>query len=360
MTDGKHFLDFFIVRIIITLILASTIPTALSERSPSVLRGGLVYSEESHEGPVYLDQNFYTFIRKTDTSVLQKTAQLCRDLTYLYNEKCSEISASAGRFHQKLNQSIVEQDKLKKSDPFEVVLSPTSDFLANAPAVCKSMNARLPEIRDQRSREKIRQAAIENNITKIAAGISFDEQTDHFRFNSDLKSITDIPSPWKSMWYGGAYVDVEHEEKPGYYYTKYYAPDYPVIYSNPNQDFRLKMADTKEVWTHTKILCEKLKPSPLESLSKDEASSPLIQLADHSCRRDMNSLMATTELLMGQMSQITTLNVTIKQNKPNLAIFLLDIVKFNDALTIIRPKQDPEDTLNMSLSFSNNSEKEHI
>ena len=67
--------------------------------------------------------------------------------------------------------------------------------------------------------------------------------------------------------------------------------------------------------------------------------------------------MATTELLMGQIAQITTLNVTIKQNKPNPAIFLPAIIEIDDALTVIRPRRDPEDTLKMSLSFSNTSEK---
>jgi len=324
MAEGK--------KLILTLliILIYVCQNCHSTRSPSVLKGGLVYSEESHQGPVYLNQNYFTFARKTNTTTLALAAKLCRDLTYLYESKCKDISASTQRFNAKVTETINE-NKNKKDDPYELVVAPSADFIANAPAVCKAMDARLPEIRDKMSREKVRLAAIENGIKKIRAGITYDKPTLTFRFNSDQVNALQLPQPWTSIYYGATWTDAEHgEETDKLWHIPYYAPDWPVIYSNPDSEFRLKLADTNEIWSHTKVLCEKKRQTVFDKLQADEASSPLIQLADHSCRRDMKGLMQTTEILIGQISQITNLNISIPQTTYNPEAFLPEIIEMDD------------------------------
>jgi hypothetical protein len=59
--------------------------------SPSVLKGGLVYSEESSLGPVYLNRDHVNFIRAIDTSALEKSAQAIRDFTTLYHTFCQKV-----------------------------------------------------------------------------------------------------------------------------------------------------------------------------------------------------------------------------------------------------------------------------
>ena len=333
MEDGKKFFNY----VVWLIFLSCWYQSSTAERSPSVLRGGLVYSEESHEGPVYLNQNFYSFARTTDTQILLKTAQLSSDLTNLYVTKCSEISEAAKSFNRKLALFQLEKEMAsdKAYNPYELVVSDESDYIGHAPSVCHRMGARLPEIRDGRSREKVRQAAIEANITKIYAGISWDKQTDTFRFRSDLSSAGIEPQPWEAVYYGGDYRGQEHRAG----YTNSHIMDmahrFPMIYSNPKNDFRIKLADVGEVWQLSKILCEKLKPTPIQRLTQDESASPLIQLADHSCRRDMPSLVATTKMLLGQIQQITNLNITIKQDPPNPAIFMPKFVEIDEGYTLV-------------------------
>jgi hypothetical protein len=40
-----------------------------------MLKGDLVYSKESHQGPVYLNQNYYMFAQKTNTTTLANAAR---------------------------------------------------------------------------------------------------------------------------------------------------------------------------------------------------------------------------------------------------------------------------------------------
>ncbi len=108
MADGKKFL------LTLSIILFYVCKCCNSTRSPSMLKGGLVYSEESHQGPVYLNQNYYTFARKTNTTTLATAARLCRDLTSLYKLWCADIAISAQRFNIKLNQTLEESVALRE------------------------------------------------------------------------------------------------------------------------------------------------------------------------------------------------------------------------------------------------------
>ena len=84
MTSGKpqfHISLFFIV-------LSSSYTSNLS---PSVLRGGLVYSEESGLGPVYLNRNYVSFIWAINTFILEQAAQTTCKFTTLYHTLCRSI-----------------------------------------------------------------------------------------------------------------------------------------------------------------------------------------------------------------------------------------------------------------------------
>jgi hypothetical protein len=65
-----------------------------------MLKGGLD-REESHQGPVYLNQNYYTFAQITNTTTLATAARLCRELTNLYKLRCTDIAISNQRFNLK-------------------------------------------------------------------------------------------------------------------------------------------------------------------------------------------------------------------------------------------------------------------
>lgn len=104
-------------------------------------------------------------------------------------------------------------------------------------------------------------------------------------------------------------------------------PRWPVIYSNPSDRFRIKLASEKELYTKTRILWEKPKKNAWETLQNDKASSPLIQLADHSCKCDIKGLIQTTDILINQIAQITNLNVSVPHADANPAIFLPEMIE---------------------------------
>ena len=310
-----------------------------------MLKGGLVYSEESHQGPVYLNQNYYTFARKTNTTTLATAARLCRDLTSLYKLRCADIAISAQRFNIKLNKTLEESEETDT----EIVISDKESHVSDALQVCTSMNARLPEIRDMTSREQIRQAAIAANITKIRAGIYWDQLSSNFRFESDHVTIQSLdPNPWKVMYYGAHHTWQEHGENIGHFKRLNdgsMSSKWPIIYSNPQDQFRIKLADTPEIGSWQKILCERPKAAnAYRSLQYDEASSPLIHLADHSCKRDTKGLSQTTDILIRQIAQITNLNISVPNSDDTSANYLPEMVEMDGHRTDQRLGRSAEDT----------------
>ena len=317
MSEGKKIIFALLVILIYELNICK------ANRSPSILKGALVYSEESHQGPVYLNQNFYTFTRKTDTGVLQDSAHLCRSLTDLYEQKCSEIKVSAERFLNKLNSTTIEENTKESNETHELVSPPIDSSIGDAAAVCKSLKGRLPEIRDNLSKERVRLAMIKNNLYSIKAGVFYDQSTQVFRYESDWTVANWF---WKTVYYGGPWTGYDYPSVANSYEMTRYGKDYPVTYTQPNGDFKFKLADDNNVWKKSRILCEIPIVSKVSLLAESEESSPLIQLADHSCKRDMKSIKATTEILMGQMLQITNLNVTVPQTVHNPASFFPQMV----------------------------------
>ena len=86
MNSGKK-----IFRIFTLSFFLISLQNLIASQSPSVLKGGLVYSEESSLGPIYLNRDHVNFIRTIDTSALQKSAQAIKDFTTLYHTFCNKV-----------------------------------------------------------------------------------------------------------------------------------------------------------------------------------------------------------------------------------------------------------------------------
>jgi hypothetical protein len=104
------------------------------------------------------------------------------------------------------------------------------------------------------------------------------------------------------MYYGAHHTWQEHGENIEHFNrlnNGSMSSKWPIIYSNPQDQFRIKLADAPEIGSQQKILCERPKAaSAYRSLQYDEASSPLIHLADHSCKQDTKGLSQTTDILI--------------------------------------------------------------
>ena len=177
MTSGKKLVKLFII-----FTLSSLCYTSLA--SPSVLRGGLVYSEESSLGPVYLNRDYVSFVRTVDTSVLEQSAQATRDFTTLYHTFCQTVGKHITPFDSKASNTTSNNEPVPTH---EIVFSPVTYHVKEGKQVCKNMGARMPEIRDRDSYNDIRFAAIKKRIKKIRAGVYSEEDTSTYLYYSNNK-----------------------------------------------------------------------------------------------------------------------------------------------------------------------------
>jgi len=283
--------------------------------SPSVLRGGMVYSEEASRGPVYLNQDFMTFVRTVDPDILQNSSQLTKDFTTLYHNYCQNIADQMSAFHRQQKQTDINSVNTE----WESVFSPFKHHVSEAPAVCKSMNARLPEIRDKESYDRIRTDAIRQGVHKIAAGVFYDTPHKHFRYYSDQTNAR-TNSPFKHMTYGGTWkgrgIEADWDSD---YYISQMASSYAVIYNNPMGDFNIRLADVDDIWYWDTIMCEKKVNTSMEFISIE--NNMLTQLAHHNCQRDRRAIVASTQYLLAEIESITNLNITLLDRQPTTADF---------------------------------------
>jgi len=310
----------FVFYIIPFLLMPPTIVSVTFTR-PSVLRGGIVYSEEARQGPVYLNQDYMSFVRVADTKILETSAQTTKDFTTLYHIFCQNIAEQIGIFERQQSP----KDQVNSADSeWETVFSPFKHHVNEAPAVCKSMGARLPEIRNKESYDRIRSDAIKQGVNKIAAGVYYDAPHKHFRFLSDDTNAR-TNSPFPHMTYGGDWkgrgIEANWESDS---WLSGMAASYAVIYNNPRETFSIRLADSDDIWYWDTILCEKKRNTTTEVVSME--NNMLTQLAHHNCQRDRRSIVASTQYLLAEIEAITSLNITLQERAPQMEEFFPQIV----------------------------------
>ena len=344
MTLGKQLLH-FIISFIICNHLSPT--SSSSNLSPSVLKGGLVYSEESSLGPVYLNRDYVSFVRTIDTFALEQSAQATRDFTTLYHTLCHTITQHLTPFdhyHSQMANQNEEQD--------EIIFSPVKYFIREGRQVCKNMGARLPELRTENSTNRFRFAAIQKKITKFSAGIHFDQATKKYRYDSDSTpaNYNEGGSPFKKLQYGGFYTGKTFEgEWEWDSYLVAQGPNWFVLYNHPAWDMKIRLADQNDHEHKDFIMCIK----PLEqSFEKETKENNLfLQLADHACKRDKGALIAATQYILTEIEMITNLNITIKSYEPKMEDFFPTIMTEESD----RAKRSTDNVTNNNNNINSNS-----
>jgi hypothetical protein len=306
---------------LISLYLTS-LQNLIASPSPSVLKGGLVYSEESSLGPIYLNRDHVNFIRTIDTSALQNSAQAIKDFTTLYHTFCSKVGNHITPFDKQIPS--LQDDEQPKTE--ELVFSPVKYFLKEGLQVCRSMGARLPEIRNRDSYNEIRFTAIKKAIKKFRAGVYYDTGTTTFRYYSDDKPANhDVgKSPFTHMTYGGDWISGK--------YKAFWESDktligmaakHMVIYTDPEDAFAIRLSDNNDEWYKDYILCEK--PIDTTPITLTKENNILLQLASHACKRDEKALVASTRYILAEIEAITNLNVTVKEYEPKMSDYFPNI-----------------------------------
>ena len=335
MTPGKTLLHFIICYCLSPSSNSSTL-------SPSVLKGGLVYSEESSLGPVYLNRDYVTFVRTVNTSALEQSAQTTRDFTTLYHTLCHTISKHLTPF-DKQNQN----DPDNQTKPIdEVVFSPVKYYIREGRQVCKNMGARLPEIRDKDSSNRFRFAAIQKGITKFPAGVHFDQKTQTFRYDTDdtPANFNHGKSYFKKMNYGAEYTSKNFQgEWEWDSYLVREGPKWFLFYNNPEKEITIRMADSVDKEHKDYIMCVKLLDKTFEKLSAE--NNLLLQLADNACKRDKRALVASTRYILTEIEMVTNLDIKIQPYTPKMEDFfplILDEEKEGEGIN--RNKRNNEST----------------
>ena len=258
---GKKFLSLFIL----LLLLEKAHP------SPTILRGGLLYTEASPNQAIYINQNTLPITRKIDSTTLASALELQSELVNLYSNHCDRIAKEVGkRSHPMVTtQKPIEIPNwsILKTSLIQFFVTPTQHNLANAGSICKQLNASLPEIRTDAQKEIVRKLANENKIEHIYSGIFYDQATRTFRYQSDHRNLGRDTPFGPNMVYGGDYKDwdytVDRNSDPTLHSM---AHRFPVVYSTPAFTFVMKLATDKITWYASKIICQKATTMEFEFL----------------------------------------------------------------------------------------------
>jgi hypothetical protein len=145
----------------------------LSQCKEVTERGGLIFK---YEGNAQINQDFVQYSRLVDTTALFKVAQTLADSSTLYSAYCEVIDEVTSPSQ---DNEIDNQSKLKYFH------TPLKYMIKEALGVCQRLSARLPEIRNKQTQNNIRSYANLHDISRIAAGITYNQQLKLFTFNSD-------------------------------------------------------------------------------------------------------------------------------------------------------------------------------
>lgn len=234
--------------------------------SPVTVKGGLMFTEDVSQQAIYLNPNGFTVTRQAKTDILISGLQLTRDITLAHHKHCQHISNLIDTYNTYNTTSPIKSTTLLPTTEF--VIAPIKNHLLHSSTVCKSINARTPEIRTVAQRETIRKLAIDNNITFITAGITYDWHGPLYRFRSNEEDAMKNSPFGNLISYGGDYAIGSYKADYNDHWVRSYAVRYPLIYAFPHDTFSIHIASDKEKWTYQKIICEQ----PIKEKLKQTAS----------------------------------------------------------------------------------------
>ena len=275
-------------------------------------KGGLIYNKE---GTAQINQDYIQYTRKADINALHEIAQRLTDSNILYKSYCSMASS----YKLKTPATPVQtkhanlKDQIKPENQIQYIVTPLQHPLNEAAGVCTRLGARRVEIRDITTYDNVRTFANQNKIKYITAGIDYNKANNIFQFASDHVNAR-TKSPFPEIFYGATYIGKDHPalwEADSWLIS--FAPTYPLIYRHPAGNFMLRLADDNERYLKEFIMCEQ-KVQPVSQTYSPETNL-LIQLAVHSCKRDMPSLNAMTEHTLKEIQAVTTLKFDYNYNQ---------------------------------------------
>jgi len=288
---------------------------------PSVLRGGLVFTEENQNDPIFINQEFYTMVRYADTDQLCATAQLSADLLSEYATHCTHIANKANEMPPQTtpkpeeNLSGFELDKPKTdfdSHPYDITVGNIKIPLVDTPNWCHRTQAHPIEIRDTAQMARVRNTMIYYNITVAYANIYWDKASRMLRYRSDEASVQ-YHTPFKEIHYGGSYGMQDNKGPFDGFYAKQESERYPILYKNPQGEFHIRISAENEMREEHKYICQR--PRTTNNKVFYHHVNTFTLLAHHACLRDGPGLRQEVRARISDMETMFKLKLNISYDR---------------------------------------------
>ena len=314
MSDGKT-KNYFGLRLIIRIQVSMTLmglvslsqgipqEVAIIKPNPTLLRGGLVFSMENKAGPINVNQDIYQVTRTVSTDSLVRGLQATFDAYYQYRDHCQKVAEYVQRAGKTEPATTMAPKVYDHSDPKEwagrplggwkIIHTTQKQKLLDAPAICKSKNGRLPEIRDKAQKDRLRAYMSTYNIYQCFAGVQMDKDTGVWRYQSDMGLAEDNPVMYEAS-YGGDWETWDQKDYWKKDIVRAQAAAYAVVYADPDGDFRMRILKNSDRGGMDLIVCEVPEEAP-QSPEVEEKMSMMVMMAHHACIRDEQALKDKTE-----------------------------------------------------------------
>ena len=281
--------------------------------NPVQFKGNLLFKEY---GANYLNQDLIVLSRRLETADLQVYAQTYQDSSNVYVTFCESIK----RLFYKTNPQIETPQEYKDDRNFTIIVSPTKHPITQAAAVCRTLGARLPEIRTRSEDRDLLQAALHHKTDTIMAGANFDMKSQKFVWDSDLQELA-THNVYNPPYYGGTWTHKWHPADNWYdRHLLYQAHEYYMTYVRAKDGMAFRLSDSHTLTLSEHIICQK--PIPTEQIEQDDSTNVLIQMTMGICNRDLQSVVETTKQAIDQIELITSLKLNISEKSNTLDNFL--------------------------------------
>ena len=310
MNDGKP--KCFGLRIFLPLILLCIINFSKGgNTNPTVLRGGLVYSMENKAGLVYVNQASYQVTRTLATDSLTNGLQATYDTWYQYQDHCKHVESFASTLPQAQRRNPDPAMKQPEAVPaildgYILQISKEKMKLIDAPHFCQKQGGRLPEVRGEVNRERLRSFMALNKIYIAYSSIQFNERGQSYHFLSDDKAANADNYILRNIHYGGVYNTYEYLSNMYNDNDKAQALKFPLLFTDPWKNFRLNVATWNQQNEWWPIVCEMpVNPNNgSRAIDPEERKTMMVTLARHACLRDIKMI---EDKVKGQHADIEAL-----------------------------------------------------
>jgi len=190
-------------------------------------------------------------VRSPNTSDLRLLANYLRQSIDLYHSFCDPAQTTL-----QLAQNKTKKFHSDSRSLYRYILSGSKYQLRDAPSVCQSLNARLPEVQDIKDLQQLQDFLNGTGVWHVLAGIHYSRPTNKFQFDYDSMKVR-ATALFPFAQYGGSYNGSYHQadwEKNSWLTTE--AQNFPLQYEVTTQRVIVRVSNVNNLNSETHIVCQ--------------------------------------------------------------------------------------------------------